>query len=52
MPTEPALRVIMRRLRDIMAAPVDAGAAAPSDGQQRLDMIVRQIAGVMVADVC
>ncbi len=44
MPTEPALRVIMRRLREIMAA--------PADGQQRLDMIVRQIAGVMVADVC
>jgi phosphotransferase system, enzyme I, PtsP len=52
MPTEPALRVIMRRLRDIMAAPVDGGATAPADGQQRLDMIVRQIAGVMVADVC
>ena len=50
MSTEPALRVIMRRLRDIMAAPVDL--AAPADGQQRLDMIVRQIAGVMVADVC
>jgi phosphotransferase system enzyme I (PtsP) len=44
MPTEPALRVIMRRLRDIMAE--------PADGQQRLDKIVRQIAGVMVADVC
>ncbi|MBX9864048.1 MAG: phosphoenolpyruvate--protein phosphotransferase [Hyphomicrobium sp.] len=52
MPTEPALRVIMRRLRDIMAAPADGGVAAPADGQQRLDMIVRQIAGVMVADVC
>ena len=50
MSTEPALRVIMRRLRDIMAAPVDL--AVPADGQQRLDMIVRQIAGVMVADVC
>jgi phosphotransferase system enzyme I (PtsP) len=41
---EPALRVIMRRLRDIMA---EAG-----DGQSRLDKIVRQIAGVMVAEVC
>lgn len=44
MPTEPALRVIMRRLREIMAE--------PEDGQERLDKIVRQIAGVMVADVC
>ncbi|WP_334149743.1 phosphoenolpyruvate--protein phosphotransferase [Hyphomicrobium sp.] len=44
MPSEPALRVIMRRLRDIMGE--------PSDGQERLDKIVRQIAGVMVADVC
>ena len=44
MPTEPALRVIMRRLREIMAE--------PADGQERLDKIVRQIAGVMVADVC
>ena len=44
MPSEPALRVIMRGLREIMAA--------PADGQQRLDRIVRQIAGVMVADVC
>ena len=44
MPTEPALRVIMRRLRDIMSA--------PAEGQQRLDKIVRQIAGVMVTDVC
>ncbi len=43
-PTEPALRVIMRRLREIMA---DA-----TDGQARLDRIVTQIAGVMVADVC
>lgn len=42
--SEPALRVIMRRLREIMAAPVD--------GQARLDRIVRQIAGVMVAEVC
>ena len=42
--SEPALRVIMRGLREIMA---DRG-----DGQQRLDRIVRQIAGVMVAEVC
>lgn len=34
----------MRRLRDIMAAPGDA--------ETRLDKIVHQIAGVMVADVC
>ncbi|HKZ95707.1 MAG TPA: phosphoenolpyruvate--protein phosphotransferase [Hyphomicrobiaceae bacterium] len=44
LPSEPALRVIMRRLRDIMAE--------PADGQARLDKIVHQIAGVMVADVC
>lgn len=44
LPTEPALRVLMRRLRDIMAE--------PGDGQARLDKIVRQIAGVMVAEVC
>jgi phosphotransferase system enzyme I (PtsP) len=42
-PTEPALRIIMRRLREIMAE--------PSDGQSRLDKIVRQIAGLMVAEV-
>ena len=42
-PTEPALRVIMRRLREIMSEP-DAG-------QARLDKIVRQIAGLMVAEV-
>ena len=42
--SEPALRVIMRRLREIMSE--------PGDGQSRLDKIVRQIAGVMVADVC
>lgn len=41
---EPALRVIMRRLREIMSE--------PTDGQAKLDRIVRQIAGVMVADVC
>jgi phosphotransferase system enzyme I (PtsP) len=44
MPSEPALRVIMRRLRDILGE--------ADDGQTRLDKIVRQIAGVMVADVC
>ena len=43
-PTEPALRVIMRRLREIMS---EAG-----DGQSRLDKIMRQIAGLMVAEVC
>jgi phosphotransferase system enzyme I (PtsP) len=31
----------MRRLREIMAE--------PSDGQSRLDKIVRQIAGLMIA---
>lgn len=44
LPSETALRVIMRRLREIMA---DDG-----DGQDKLDGIVRQIAGVMVAEVC
>jgi phosphotransferase system enzyme I (PtsP) len=44
MPSEPALRVIMRRLRDILGE--------ADDGQVRLNKIVRQIAGVMVADVC
>ncbi len=44
MPSEPALRIIMRRLRDIMGE--------TDDGQSRLDKIVRQIAGVMVTDVC
>ena len=43
-PSEPALRIIMRRLREIMAE--------ASDGQSRLDKIVRQIAGLMVAEVC
>jgi phosphotransferase system, enzyme I, PtsP len=43
-PSEPALRIILRRLREIMAE--------PSDGQSRLDKIVRQIAGLMVAEVC
>ncbi len=42
--SEPALRVIMRRLRDIMAE--------EGDGQSRLDAIVHMIAGVMVAEVC
>jgi phosphotransferase system enzyme I (PtsP) len=42
--SEPALRVIMRRLRDIMG---EAG-----DGQARLNQIVHLIAGVMVAEVC
>lgn len=44
LPAEPALRIIMRGLREIMAE--------PGDGQARLDKIVRQIAGVMVAEVC
>ena len=43
-PSEPALRIIMRRLREIMAE--------QGDGQSRLDKIVRQIAGLMVAEVC
>ncbi|MEO1720299.1 MAG: phosphoenolpyruvate--protein phosphotransferase [Pseudomonadota bacterium] len=41
---EPALRAIMRRLREIMAE--------PGDGQSRLNRIVRQVAGLMVAEVC
>ncbi len=44
MHSEPALRVITRRLREIMA---EAG-----DGQARLDKIVRLISGLMVAEVC
>jgi phosphotransferase system enzyme I (PtsP) len=44
-PGEPALRIIMRRLREIMAEP-------SASGQDRLDKIVRQIAGLMVAEVC
>jgi phosphotransferase system, enzyme I, PtsP len=43
-PSEPALRIIMRRLREIMAEP-------STEGQARLDKIVRQIAGLMVAEV-
>ena len=39
-----ALRVIMRRLREIMAE--------PADGQTRLNKIVHQVAGLMVAEVC
>lgn len=42
--SEPALRVIMRRLGEIMAE--------ASDGQARLNKIVKQIAGVMVTEVC
>ena len=41
---EPGLRIILRRLREIIEE--------PGDGQSRLDKIVRQIAGVMVAEVC
>jgi phosphotransferase system, enzyme I, PtsP len=44
LPSEPALRIIMRGLREIMAEAID--------GQARLDKIVRTIAGVMVAEVC
>jgi phosphotransferase system enzyme I (PtsP) len=43
-PAEPTLRLIMRRLREIMAG--------VADGQSRLDQIVRHIAGLMVAEVC
>ena len=42
--TEPALRIITRRLREIMSA--------ETDGQQKLDKIVRAISGIMVAEVC
>ena len=44
LPSETSLRVIMRGLREIMA---EGGG-----GQEKLDRIVRQIAGVMVAEVC
>ena len=37
-------RVLLRRLREIMAEPISA--------QARLDKIVTQIAGNMVAEVC
>ena len=43
-PGEPALRAIMRRLRQIMAD--------PGGGQERLDKIVKQVSGLMVAEVC
>ncbi len=43
--SEPALRIFMRRLRQIFAEPA-------VDGQARLDTIVRQVAGHMVAEVC
>jgi len=44
LPSETSLRAIMRGLREIMSY--------DEPGQQKLDRIVRQIAGVMVADVC
>jgi phosphotransferase system enzyme I (PtsP) len=44
LPSETSLRVIMRRLREIMAE--------DGEGQEKLDRIVRQISGVMVAEVC
>ncbi len=40
---EPSLRPMLRRLREIMAEPVD--------GQRRLDKIVQQISGLMIAEV-
>jgi phosphotransferase system enzyme I (PtsP) len=43
-PAEPGLRIILRRLREIIEE--------PGDGQSRLNKIVRQIAGLMVAEVC
>ncbi len=42
--TEPALRIITRRLREIMSG--------ETDGQSKLDKIVRAISGIMVAEVC
>jgi len=42
--SETALRVIARRLRQIMSE--------PGNGQDRLNKIVRQISGLMVAEVC
>jgi phosphotransferase system, enzyme I, PtsP len=42
--TEPALRIISRRLREIMSG--------ESDGQGKLDQIVRAMSGIMVAEVC
>ncbi|MFN0219438.1 MAG: phosphoenolpyruvate--protein phosphotransferase [Hyphomicrobium sp.] len=44
LPSETSLRVIMRKLREILSE--------DGDGQDKLDGIVRQIAGVMVAEVC
>ena len=44
LPGETSLRVIMRGLREIMAS--------SGEGQDKLDRIVRQISGVMVAEVC
>ena len=41
---EPGLRPMLRRLREIMAE--------PGDGQSRLNKIVVQTAGLMVAEVC
>ena len=41
---EPALRPILRRLHEIMSG--------TDDGQSRLDKIVRQVSGLMVAEVC
>ncbi len=41
---EPTLRPILRRLHEIMSS--------TDDGQSRLDKIVRQISGLMVAEVC
>ena len=41
---EPALRLILRRLRETMAD--------TDDGQRRLDRIVRLVSGLMVAEVC
>ena len=41
---EPALRLMMRRLRETMAE--------TDDGQRRLDKIVRLVSGLMVAEVC
>src|SRR3990172_3162745 len=43
-PAQPPLRIILRPPRELMGE--------PSDGQEKLDLIVRQIAGVMVAEVC
>lgn len=44
LPSETSLRAIMRGLRGIMST--------DEPGQDKLDRIVRQIAGVMVAEVC